>query len=63
MSGHTHEVVRPCTVYSVYNERTGTLLIESAWCDGQAFNVQDLSQELLEKFRAELAQAIADRLF
>lgn len=63
LSGQTYSVAKPCTVYAMYNESTGTILIESAWCNGRTYEVRDLSIDDLQKFRDEFAEAIAERLF
>jgi hypothetical protein len=63
MSGNTFPVSRPCTVYGLYNEKTGTLIFESAWCDGRNYDFLEIQSDDMQKFYDELAEAIAERLF
>ena len=58
LNGHVFEVPMPCTAHGVWLEATGTVMLESVWCDGNNYSVQELSAEELKKFNDELREAV-----
>lgn len=54
MSGHVHEISRPCRVHALYCERTGTLLFECMWCDGEWYSRKEIDANEVRKFEEEL---------
>lgn len=60
LSGHTHEIQRPCQVYGLYRAKTGTLLLEQAWCDGTTYPASSFNAEEREKFYNEMIEYLAD---
>lgn len=60
LSGHTHTINRPCTVYGVYNDKTGTVLLEYVWCDGTHYDGHQLHNEDYVRLMLELRQHILD---
>ena len=60
LSGHTHTISRPCTVYGVWNARTGTILLEYVWCDGNHYSSKDLDRDDCLRLLEQLRQAILD---
>lgn len=63
MSSGTNVIARPCTVFAMYSEPTGTLIINHVMCDGDVFTEAELSTEERQKFYDELCDKIANKLF
>ncbi len=61
LSGGMSEVARPCTVYAMYSEPTGTLVINHVMCDGDVFTEAELSAEEKQKFYDELCEKIINK--
>lgn len=53
-SGHTYELPLPCTVHGLYNARTGTIILEHVWCDGNSYSLAELSADERERFYDKL---------
>lgn len=47
----------PCIVYGLYFEATGTIILESIYCDGQMFVPAEVDESEREKFIDELKHA------
>lgn len=60
LSGHTQEIQRPCRVFGLYNEKTGTIIVEHVWCDGVTYPTASFALEELNKFYLELTQYLID---
>lgn len=58
IAGRTQPVLRPCTIYGIYNERSGTLGLEYVLCDGLIFTNKDIEPEDKEKFFDEMREYI-----
>jgi hypothetical protein len=58
--GHTGSQVLPCTVYALYNEATGTVIMETVWCDGRNYDMLELDKYELEKFYALLREVVVE---
>lgn len=56
--GHVYELPAPCQIYGKYFERTGTILFDCVWCDGQSYVAGALSADELEQFMDELRYAV-----
>lgn len=63
MSGHTYEISRPCTIYAMYCDRTGTIIFEYTWCDGEHFSVKDLDRSDVDRFYLELQAFLIEQDF
>lgn len=63
LSGHVQSVSRPCTIHGLYNERTGTLIFESVWCDGENFYAGSFDVDELNKYFDELYNFIVNEDF
>ena len=56
LSGHTQEIQRPCTIYALYSEKSGTILLESIWCDGVTYPTASFADDELNKFYNEVKE-------
>lgn len=60
LSGHVHEVQRPCKIYGLYREKTGTIILESVWCDGELYSRNQIDSDEAAKFHEMLAAHIVE---
>lgn len=63
LSGHSHEIARPCMVHGLFNDRTGTLLLEAVYCDGDMFNIKSFTSEEWQEFYDALVQHLVEEDF
>lgn len=61
-SGHVYDITRPCRIYGLYCERSGTIILEGAWCDGESYTRKQLSNEDAERFHEELRAYITEAM-
>ena len=60
LSGHTRDVQRPCKVYGLYCEKTGTIILESVWCDGELYSRNQIDADEAYTFHELLATHIIE---
>lgn len=56
--GHTYELPLPCTIYGLYKAKTGTLILEHVWCDGENYSPAELTPDEYERFMYKLKQEL-----
>ena len=58
LSGQNHGIQRPCTVYGLYCEKTGTIILEQVWCDGTSYSMKSFDTDEKLKFHDEIRQYV-----
>lgn len=58
-SGHTQNQTLPCTIYGLYNPKTGTVLVVEVWADDHmVMGPSQLASHEVEQFRHALETSI-----
>lgn len=63
ISGHTDYQALPCTVHALYDQTTGSIILETVRCDGRDYDLLQVQPADLRKFYALLAQEAAELFF
>lgn len=63
LSGHSHEIARPCMVHGLFCDRTGTVLLEAVYCDGEVFDTRSFTAEERRAFHDALVQHLIEEDF
>jgi hypothetical protein len=58
MDGNKFPMPQPCVIYGIYYEKTGTVILEYVWCDGQSYYPNQLEDSEIEDFMGELKHAV-----
>lgn len=59
----THDRPQHCTLFAVWQQKTGTLILQTVLCNGRHYDLLEISKEDLQKFYDELRYEITQLEF